>query len=105
MYKPNLSTILVLAALLCGCLPALAQTGSTGKPTSGSDRLFLAFIEDATLVDGQWWEVQVETADFDAFDANVIRGVAAFQPWIDFEETVFREQDGQKWSRLTGRKR
>ncbi len=28
-----------------------------------------------------------------------------YEPWIDFEEPVFREQDGQKWSRLTGRKR
>ena len=28
-----------------------------------------------------------------------------YEPWIDFEEPVFREQDGQTWSRLTGRKR
>ena len=28
-----------------------------------------------------------------------------YEPWIDFEEPVFREQDGQIWSRLTGRKR
>lgn len=28
-----------------------------------------------------------------------------YEPWIDFEEPVFREQDGQKWSRLAGRKR
>ena len=28
-----------------------------------------------------------------------------YVPWIDFEEPVFREQDGQTWSRLTGRKR
>lgn len=28
-----------------------------------------------------------------------------YEPWIDFEEPVFREQDGQNWSRLTGRKR
>ncbi len=29
----------------------------------------------------------------------------AYAPWIEFEEPVFREQDGQVWSRLTGRKR
>ena len=29
----------------------------------------------------------------------------AYGPWIAFEEPEFREQDGQTWSRLTGRKR
>ena len=29
----------------------------------------------------------------------------AYRPWIEFEEPVFREQDGQIWSRLTGSKR
>jgi ribosomal protein L11 methyltransferase len=31
--------------------------------------------------------------------------VAAFERWIEFDEPVFRAQDGQTWSRLTGRKR
>jgi ribosomal protein L11 methyltransferase len=31
--------------------------------------------------------------------------MAAYEPWIDFDEPVFREQDGQKWSRLTGKRR
>jgi ribosomal protein L11 methyltransferase len=30
---------------------------------------------------------------------------AAYDPWIEFDEPVSREQDGQTWSRLTGRKR
>ncbi len=30
---------------------------------------------------------------------------AAYEPWIDFDEPAFREQDGQTWSRLTGRRR
>lgn len=30
---------------------------------------------------------------------------AAYARWIDFEEPVFREQDGQMWSRLTGTRR
>jgi len=31
--------------------------------------------------------------------------MAAYESWIDFDEPVFREQDGQKWSRLTGKRR
>jgi len=31
--------------------------------------------------------------------------MAAYKAWIEFEEPVFREQDGQTWSRLTGLKR
>jgi ribosomal protein L11 methyltransferase len=31
--------------------------------------------------------------------------MAAYKAWIEFEEPVFREQDGQLWSRLTGWKR
>ena len=30
---------------------------------------------------------------------------AAYEPWIDFDEPVFKEQDGQIWSRLTGKRR
>ncbi len=29
----------------------------------------------------------------------------AYEPWIDFDEPVFKEQDGQIWSRLTGKRR
>jgi len=31
--------------------------------------------------------------------------LAAYERWIDFDEPVFREQDGQVWSRLTGIRR
>jgi len=31
--------------------------------------------------------------------------MAAFEPWIAFDTPEFRAQDGQTWSRLTGRKR
>ena len=31
--------------------------------------------------------------------------MAAYAPWIEFDEPVFREQDGQTWSRLTGSRR
>ncbi len=30
---------------------------------------------------------------------------AAYEPWIEFDEPVFREQDGQTWSRLSGRRK
>jgi ribosomal protein L11 methyltransferase len=31
--------------------------------------------------------------------------MAAYEPWIEFDEPAFREQDGQIWSRLTGKRR
>lgn len=31
--------------------------------------------------------------------------MAAYEPWIEFDEPVFKEQDGQIWSRLTGKRR
>jgi ribosomal protein L11 methyltransferase len=31
--------------------------------------------------------------------------MAAYAPWIEFDEPIFREQDGQSWSRLTGTRR
>jgi ribosomal protein L11 methyltransferase len=31
--------------------------------------------------------------------------MAAYAPWIEFQEPVYREQDGQMWSRLTGKRR
>jgi hypothetical protein len=83
--RSSRSTLIALVVFLCCGSLVLAQSGSGSRPTSGSDRLFLAFAEDATVVDSQWWEAQVGTADWDSFDANVIEGVAAFQPWIDFE--------------------
>ncbi len=31
--------------------------------------------------------------------------MTAYEPWIDFDEPVFKKQDGQIWSRLTGKRR
>ena len=31
--------------------------------------------------------------------------MVAYEPWIDFDEPAFKEQDGQVWSRLTGKRR
>ena len=31
--------------------------------------------------------------------------MVAYEPWVEFDEPVFREQDGQDWTRLTGTRR
>ena len=36
---------------------------------------------------------------------QVVDVMAAYEPWIDFAPAVFREQDGQIWSRLSGTRR
>ena len=67
-------------------LPVVALAQSSSRPTSGSDRLFLSFIEDATLVDNQWWEGQFEFADLSSGDEQYIgRAIVAFQPWKNVE--------------------
>ena len=45
----------------------------------GSDRLMLAFVEDAVLVQRQRWEFQTELADFDDADLTVARAIGVFQ--------------------------
>ncbi len=65
MQKLLRSILVVLAVTLLATFgpPALAQTGSGASSTSSNDRLFLAFIEDATLARHQWWEGQIELSD------------------------------------------
>ena len=31
--------------------------------------------------------------------------MATYEPWVEFEDPSYREQDGQLWSRLTGTRR
>ena len=31
--------------------------------------------------------------------------MTAYEPWIEFDRPVFREQDGKEWTRLTGTRR
>jgi hypothetical protein len=81
----SLSGVALLSLLMLGAVPALAQQSSSSQGTYRPDRLFLSFIEDATLVENQWWEGQVEFSDGDQIDANIVRGVAAFQPWENWE--------------------
>jgi hypothetical protein len=69
-----LFTIMILLSVL----PAAAE--ETNTPTYGADRLFMNFAEDATIIDGQWWEGQFVWADGDApytIDSMVLRVVAA----------------------------
>jgi len=61
-----------------------AEAPSASQLTS-SDRLFAAFAEDATVIQRQWWEAQIELDDYDQADATILRGVVAFQPWKDVE--------------------
>jgi len=64
--------------ILLSVLPAAAQQANT--PTYGADRLFMNFAEDATIIDGQWWEGQFAWSDGDApytIDTMVLRVVAA----------------------------
>jgi hypothetical protein len=71
MKRPG-SPSLIAAALLLGTgTLAVAQTApGVATPTSSNDRLFLAFAEEATVVERQWWEGQVGTADADAVDGS-----------------------------------
>jgi hypothetical protein len=92
MRNPRLSVFWILLAFLV-CVPAAAQTdppqedatAAQPRQTGATDRLFLSFAEEATLVDRQWWEGQAEFLDGSGFDAQILRGVAAFQPWDQVE--------------------
>jgi hypothetical protein len=91
MRNPRFSILWILLAIVA-CLPVAAQTDSTEQANttassalSATDRLFLSFAEEATLVDRQWWEGQAEIQDGSGYDARILRGVAAFQPWDGVE--------------------
>ena len=53
--------------------------------TSSQDRLFINFIEDAMVVDVQWWEGWLQYDDADFIKRAVLFGRAAFQPWDNVE--------------------
>lgn len=66
--------------------PPPAQPTRAAAPSQGNlDRLFLSFAEDATLVDSQWWEGQLEIAELELTDLWVARGIVAFNPIADLE--------------------
>ena len=73
---------LSLGLLLAG---ATEPRAADPRPTSGSDRLFQAFAEEAALIQTQWWEGQVAFTDNDPTDSTVLRLVAAVQPFQNVE--------------------
>jgi hypothetical protein len=65
--------------------PTPPTTTPEARPTSGDDRLFLGFAEEATVVDRQWWEGQIERREADQVDLTLVQGIVAFQPWKGVE--------------------
>ena len=66
-------------------LAATIPTSAQDTPTSGSDRLFLGFAQEATVVEGQWWEGQGEFADADSAESVIGRLIFALQPLYQVE--------------------
>jgi len=68
--------------------PTPASQPTTVPPSGMSDRLFLAFAQDAVIVPSQWWEGQVEYDDGAKnipVDVLLARAVVAFQPFKHIE--------------------
>jgi hypothetical protein len=94
MRVSNAHRLAVLLAVAVLSLPlAFAQETATPPASTSSkpgttDRLFLAFVQDAAIVPSQWWEGQLEYLNGSSdvpFDALIFRGVVAFQPIRNFE--------------------
>jgi hypothetical protein len=81
------ATLLLVSAPLAAWAqdePAPADTTQPAAritPGGGFHRLFLSFIEEATVVENQWWEGRFDYASGDRVDVTELRGVFAFQPW------------------------
>ena len=91
-----LRPILLLAAIVAGAPaafgvdaePGPAKPATPAAPSGISDRLFLAFAQDAALVKSQWWEGQLEYSDASKgipVNAWILRGVVAFRPVKNLE--------------------
>lgn len=77
---------LVTAALVAGAATGAAAAEpakNKSAMSTGTDRLFLAFAQDAVVVPAQWWEGQLEYAN-DVYDSQrsavILRLNAALQP-------------------------
>ena len=128
------SGVLAIAALKLGCASAVgmdidpqAVTATRQNAENNAVAANLAVFGSADAISGQFDVVianilagpLVQFAD--SITSHLAEGgmlalsgvlceqadevLMTYEPWIDFEEPVFREQDGQTWSRLTGRKR
>jgi hypothetical protein len=65
--------------------PPTGDTTGQAQGSSSSDRLFLNFVEDGTIVENQWWEIDLVFEDGDVVDAQLLGGQVAFQPWHNVE--------------------
>lgn len=74
--------VLVSSGLLAGARAADAPAAGGAAPaaTSGADRFFLAFAEEAAVAQQQWWEGDLVFTNDSPFDTTQLRLVAAFQP-------------------------
>ena len=127
------SGVLAIAALQLGCTNALAMdidpqavTATQANARRNQVEKSMVVIGDAADIDGQFDVVVanilagplLELAEPIAahvkggcllalsgiLSEQVEEVLAAYQPWIVFDDTVTREQGGQVWARLSGRK-
>lgn len=84
LVSPRSATVAV-AVLVVTSLIAAVPAAAQETRTSGSDRLFLGFAQEATVIDGQWWEGQGEFADADEVESTIGRLVFALQPLYQLE--------------------
>ena len=127
------SGVLAIAALQLGCTNALAMdidpqavTATQANARRNQVEKSMVVIGDAEDIDGQFDVVVanilagplLELAEPIAahvkggcllalsgiLSEQVEEVLAAYQPWIVFDDTVTREQGGQVWARLSGRK-
>jgi hypothetical protein len=86
-----LRPVLLLAAFAAGtsvaigadAAPPATTPASSAYSAEISDRLFLAFAQDAAIVKSQWWEGQIQYSDASKgmpADSLIFRGVVAFRP-------------------------
>jgi ribosomal protein L11 methyltransferase len=128
------SGVLAIAALKLGCRSATAMdidpqaVIATGQNASANDVLErLRVLDGADEISGSFDVVVANIlagplVQFAESITSTIAGrgmlalsgvlceqaasvMAAYEPWIAFDEPAFREQDGQTWSRLTGSRR
>ena len=114
-------TLLVDRAAATRLLPGvLAALDEAGCEIRGDDDVVALFPKARAASEEDWGtEYHVEFAESITLNVSghgmlALSGVlceqadevmAAYEPWIDFDEPVFREQDCQVWSRLTGKRR
>jgi len=127
------SGVLAIAALKLGCKSALAMDIDPQAVTATRSNAIHNEVEDqltvATSADDIEGKFDIVVANILAGPLTELAGpiachvksgcvlalsgilseqvdevLMAYSPWIEFDEPVYREQDGQSWARLTGRR-